>query len=129
LNLLGDVEAVEEHQRRRRLVAGGLRCGMHEQRRQYLVAVRHLDRLDARPLQHRGAVGERFHRLLVHRGRARAVLQEALADLVVMRGAHQACGRGERVALLLFVATAGLDDVTHPGPFLEPGAVVADLVL
>ena len=46
-----------------------------------------------------------------------------------MRRAHQAGGGGERVALLLRVAAARLDDVAHARPFLEPGLVVADLVL
>jgi hypothetical protein len=102
---------------------------MHEQRRQLLVAVRNFDGLDARPLQHRRAVGKRLHRLLVRRGRARPVLQEALADLDVVRRAHQAgCGR-EPVAFLLRLAPARLDDVAHARPFLEPGIVVADLVL
>ena len=79
--------------------------------------------------EHRRAVGERLHRLLVDRGRARAVLQEALADLVVVRGAHQAGGGGELVALALRVAAARLDDVAHARPFVEPGLVVAELVL
>ena len=48
LHLLGDVEAVEEHHRRRGLAAGRLRIGMHQQRRQARALVRNLDRLDAR---------------------------------------------------------------------------------
>ena len=57
------------------------------------------------------------------------MLQEALAGLVVVRRAHQAGGGGELVALLLVLAAARLDLVAHARPFLEPGVVVADLVL
>ena len=128
LKLLGDVEAVEEHHRRCGLVARRFRRGGNEQRRQCLVAVRHLDMFDARPLQQGRAVGERLHRFLVGLGGARAVLEEPFADLGVVRRAHQAGGGGQRMALFRLVAAARLDDVAHLRPFLEPGLVIAELV-
>src|SRR5579864_2939851 len=55
-------------------------------------------------------------------------MNEALAGLVIARGADETGCGGELVAGALGVAAARLDLVAHPRPFLEPRGVVADLV-
>src|SRR5260370_859656 len=63
LQLLGDVEAVEEHHAGRALRSGYGRIGMHQQRRQARILVRYLHRLDAGMTDDAGGVLEDFHRL------------------------------------------------------------------
>ena len=56
-------------------------------------------------------------------------MDEALAGLVVARRPHEARRRRALVALALLLAAARLDLVAHARPFLEPGVVVADVIL
>ena len=58
LDLLGDVEAVEEHDGGRRIGAGRLRIGMHQESRAGCALIGDLDRLDARPAQEGGGIEE-----------------------------------------------------------------------
>ena len=55
-------------------------------------------------------------------------MDEALAGLIVTRGADEARRGGELVAGAQGFAAARFDLVAHAGPFLEPRRIVADLV-
>src|SRR5215813_10664812 len=126
LELLGDVEAVEEHHARRRSRPGRCGLGMHKERRQARAFVRHLDRFDARPAYHRGGGLEELHGGRIDRHAAlRTGMNKALTGLVVARRAHEARRCGELMAFRLCVAPAGCDLVAHASPFFEPRGVVA----
>ena len=78
----------------------------------------------------RGSVSEDLHRLGVDVHAALgARMDEALAGLVVAARAQKARRRGALVAVLLLLAPARLDLIAHAGPLLEPGVVVADVIL
>jgi hypothetical protein len=128
LQLLGDVEAVEKHHGRRLPRSRRIGIGMHEKRRQTGVLVRHLDDFDARAAHHARRFFEDRHRprVDIHAPR-RSGMDEALAGLVVTRGAQKAGCGGQLMAGAQGVATALLDLVAHPRPFFKPGGVVADL--
>jgi hypothetical protein len=127
LQLLGDVEAVEEHHAGSAL-RGAVRVGMHQQRRQAGVPVRHLDRLDAGMLEHAGGVLEQLHRPCVdlHAAR-RARVNEALAGLVIARCAQEARRGGALMPARVRLVAAGLDRLSHARPLLEPGMVVSNM--
>src|SRR5450759_3156064 len=87
LNLLGDIEAVEEHHRRHLATAVG-RLGMHIDRRQAGAVIGNLYVLDARPLDVLGGVAEAVHAAPIGVVAVLALrLQEALADMVIGAGA------------------------------------------
>src|SRR5262245_8944823 len=103
---------------------------MHAQRRQARAGIGHFHRLDARTAEDPGGLLEDLHRLGVDVHAAlRARMDEALAGLVVARRPHEAGRRAALVVLPLLVAPARLDLVAHASPFLEPGVVVADVIL
>src|SRR5262249_53166082 len=56
-------------------------------------------------------------------------MNEALAGLVIAGRTQEAGSRGAAMAVALLGATARLDLVSHPHPFLEPRLVVADTAL
>ena len=128
LNLLGDIEPVEKHQRRH--LAGGIRrFGMDVDRRQAGVAVGNFDMLHARPLDVFGRVAEA--RNAAHIGVEPLLalrLQEALADMVIGAGAVQILRAARGEAFGDAFAPAVFDRACFTRPFPKPGIVVADTV-
>src|SRR5262249_23292408 len=129
LQLLGDVEAVEEHHARRRFRSDSVGLGMHEQRRQAGAVVGHLDWLDAwMAAEGRGVPDGVYRRGVDGNAALRARMDETLAGLVIACRAHEAGCRGEPMPFALLVAAACRDLVAHAGPLFEPGRVIAEVI-
>src|SRR5262249_7969682 len=110
LDLFGDVEAVEIDHRRCGPFAGRLGVGMHQERGEGRALVRNLNVLDAWAADDRGRIAKRLDGFGIDLHAARRLrLQEALAGLVVARGAQKTGRRGLVVPLSLGKAPARLD--------------------
>jgi len=127
LDFLGDVEAVEEHQRR--YCAGAPRqwFRVHENSGKRSALVRYLNVLDARPPHELRRVAEAFDAAAIRIEPLGLRLQEALADVVVV-GRAQEIGRGARAPALGEQPAAGcFDRAGLARPFAEPRGVVAQV--
>ena len=128
LNLLGDIEAVEEHHRRH-FATTISRLGMHVDRRQAGAVIGNFHVLHARPLDVFGRVAKAIDAALVSVvARFTLRLQEALADMIIGAGALQILRAAHRVARGNTLAAAILDGARLARPFAEPGIVVADAI-
>src|SRR5262249_26559032 len=128
LDFLGDVEAVEEHHRRRALAPSASPLGMHQQGGEGGSLERDLDVLYARARGLARGVAEAVHAALVGLQPLALGLEEALADVVVVRRAEQhprCCSVSSGGEML---APGLLDGFALARPLAEPGLVVADVV-
>ena len=122
LNLLGDIEAVEEHHAGRARGFGVLR--RHEIAWQLLALERHVDDFDLAAGQ-RDELMKAFDGLAIGLERARVLRRaEAFAHLVIMTGAQMKRGRRQRMPLGAKLLGVAAHDVGDPVTGIEPGLVV-----
>src|SRR5258708_17697674 len=121
LDLLGDIEAVEEHDTGR---ARGLRVlGRHEIARKFLTLERHIDDFDFRARQ-RHELMEAFDRSAIGVERALILRRaKALAHLIVVTGAQIERRRRYRIAISAEFVGAAAHDVGDVDASAEPRLV------
>ena len=129
LDLLGHVEAVEEHHRRHLAAAPG-RLGMHIDGGNARALIGNFDVLQARALDVLSRLAQAVHAAHIGIEPVLALrLQEALADVVIGARALQILCAAQGAPVGDAFATAVLDGAGFACPFPEPGIVVADAVL
>ena len=128
LDFFGDIKAVEEQHDR--AFFARLLFGVHDDARQTGAFVGNFNVFEAQRLVEFRTLAEGVDAALVSSlGFCGLRLREAFADVIVMRGTQQISGGGDVAAFGRLGVADVLDAFGFTRPFVEPGDVVADVVL